>query len=75
MEFLNNLVLGFSEALTLTNLAFCLLGALLGTLIGVLPGIGPTATIAVLLPITFFLPPLDFHPEVSRLFHREVSHL
>ena len=58
MEFLNNLVLGFGEALTLTNLAFCLLGALLGTLIGVLPGIGPTATIAVLLPITFFLPPL-----------------
>lgn len=52
------MVLGFGEALTLTNLAFCLLGALLGTLIGVLPGIGPTATIAVLLPITFFLPPL-----------------
>ena len=58
MEFLNNLVLGFGEALTLTNLAYCLLDALLVTLIGVLPGIGPTATIAVLLPITFFLPPL-----------------
>lgn len=58
MEFLNHLGLGFGEALTLTNLGFCLLGALLGTLIGVLPGIGPTATIAVLLPVTFFLPPL-----------------
>ena len=58
MTFIDLLMLGFSEALTPTNLAFCLLGALLGTLIGVLPGIGPTATIAVLLPITFFLPPL-----------------
>lgn len=58
MTFIDLLMLGFSEALTPTNLAFCALGALLGTLIGVLPGIGPTATIAVLLPITFFLPPL-----------------
>jgi putative tricarboxylic transport membrane protein len=58
MTFIDLLILGFSEALTPTNLAFCMLGALLGTLIGVLPGIGPTATIAVLLPITFFLPPL-----------------
>ncbi len=49
------LMLGFSEAMTPANLGFCLIGALLGTLIGVLPGIGPTATIAVLLPITFFL--------------------
>lgn len=58
MSFLDLLMLGFGEALTPANLGFCLIGALLGTLIGVLPGIGPTATIAVLLPITFFLPPL-----------------
>ena len=58
MTFFDLLMLGFSEAITPANLAFCLLGALLGTLIGVLPGIGPTATIGVLLPITFFLPPL-----------------
>ncbi|MDQ7777764.1 MAG: tripartite tricarboxylate transporter permease [Paracoccus aminovorans] len=58
MNFIDLLMLGFGEAMTLQNLSFCLLGALLGTLIGVLPGIGPTATIAVLLPITFFLPPL-----------------
>jgi putative tricarboxylic transport membrane protein len=58
MEFLDLLYLGFSEALSPTNLAFCLIGALLGTLIGVLPGIGPTATVAILLPITYFLPPL-----------------
>lgn len=58
MEFFDALYLGFSEALSPTNLAFCLIGALLGTLIGVLPGIGPTATVAILLPITYFLPPL-----------------
>jgi putative tricarboxylic transport membrane protein len=58
MEFLDLLALGFGEALTPANLGFCLVGALLGTLIGVLPGIGPTATIAILLPVTFYLPPL-----------------
>ncbi len=44
--------------MTPANLGFCLLGALLGAMIGVLPEIGPTVTIAVLLPITFFLRPL-----------------
>lgn len=58
MEIFDALYLGFSEAMSPTNLAFCLIGALLGTLIGVLPGIGPTATVAILLPITYFLPPL-----------------
>jgi putative tricarboxylic transport membrane protein len=58
MELLDPLLLGFGAALTPTNLAFCLIGALLGTLIGVLPGIGPTTTIAILLPITFYFPPL-----------------
>jgi putative tricarboxylic transport membrane protein len=53
MELFDNLLLGFSTASTLWNLFFCLIGVLLGTLIGVLPGIGATATIAMLLPITF----------------------
>ena len=53
-----NLALGFSVALTLQNLMYCFFGVLLGTLIGVLPGIGPLATIAMLLPITFTLPPI-----------------
>ena len=56
-EFFSHLWLGFSVAALPINIAFCFLGALLGTLIGVLPGIGPTATIAILLPITFGLPP------------------
>jgi putative tricarboxylic transport membrane protein len=53
----NNLTLGFQVALSFQNLLYCFLGCLLGTLIGVLPGIGPVATIAMLLPITFNLPP------------------
>ncbi|MGH8727389.1 MAG: tripartite tricarboxylate transporter permease [Burkholderiales bacterium] len=59
MELLSNLALGFESAFTLTNLLYCLAGVFLGTLIGVLPGLGPTATIAMLLPITFTLPPVS----------------
>ncbi len=58
MELFNNLVFGFSVALTWQNLWFCFIGVFLGTLIGVLPGIGPLATIAMLLPITFNVPPV-----------------
>src|ERR1700754_253163 len=57
MELLNNLAVGFGVALTPANLFFALTGALIGTLIGVLPGIGPIATIAMLLPLTFHLEP------------------
>lgn len=53
MDMFSNLAVGFGVATTLANIAFCFIGVLLGTLIGVLPGIGPTATIAMLLPITF----------------------
>ncbi|MGF7161641.1 TctA family transporter [Rhodoligotrophos appendicifer] len=58
MEILANLELGFSTALTPVNLLYCFIGVLLGTLVGVLPGIGPTATVAMLLPITFSLSPV-----------------
>jgi len=57
MELLHNLAIGFGVALTLTNLWYAFVGCLLGTLIGVLPGIGPLATIAMLLPVTFTLNP------------------
>jgi putative tricarboxylic transport membrane protein len=56
MHLFDNLMLGFSVAMSLTNLLYCLLGVTLGTFIGVLPGIGPMVTIAMLLPITFHLP-------------------
>ncbi len=52
-QLFTNLALGFSTAATLSNLSYCFLGVLLGTLIGVLPGIGPLATIAMLLPVTY----------------------
>ena len=52
-----NLGLGFSVALSFQNLFYCFMGVILGTLIGVLPGIGPVATIAMLLPVTFTLNP------------------
>src|SRR5512143_2679164 len=57
-ELLANLALGFQVASSIHNIGFCLLGALVGTLVGVLPGVGPVATIAMLLPITFGLPPV-----------------
>src|ERR671910_2608568 len=58
MELFNDLIFGFSVALSLQNLLYCFVGVLVGTLIGVLPGIGPLATIAILLPLTFNLPPV-----------------
>ncbi|MCC7484022.1 MAG: tripartite tricarboxylate transporter permease [Burkholderiales bacterium] len=58
MELFHNLIFGFSVALSLQNVIYCFVGVLLGTLIGVLPGIGPLATIAMLLPITFNLAPV-----------------
>jgi putative tricarboxylic transport membrane protein len=58
MDILHNLILGFGVAVSPMHLLYCLIGVMLGTLIGVLPGIGPVATIAMLLPITFNLSPV-----------------
>ncbi|MDO9200907.1 MAG: tripartite tricarboxylate transporter permease, partial [Hydrogenophaga sp.] len=58
MELIDNLALGFGVAFTFQNLIYAFIGCLLGTLIGVLPGIGPLATIAMLLPATYGLPPV-----------------
>jgi putative tricarboxylic transport membrane protein len=57
MEVLALLASGFAIALTPTNLLYCFLGSLVGTAIGVLPGLGPPATIALLLPVTYGMPP------------------
>ncbi len=59
MELLHNLAIGFGVAMTPANLGFAFIGAMVGTLIGVLPGIGPIATIAMLLPLTFHLEPIS----------------
>ena len=58
MELLDDLALGLTTALSPENLLWCFVGVCLGTLVGVLPGIGPTATIAMLLPITFSFEPV-----------------
>ena len=56
MDIFNNLATGFAVALTPINLLYCFLGSFIGTAIGVLPGIGPPATIALLLPVTYGIP-------------------
>ncbi|MEW6671337.1 MAG: tripartite tricarboxylate transporter permease [Thermodesulfobacteriota bacterium] len=57
MEYFNDLLMGFSIALSIQNLTFALIGCILGTLVGVLPGLGPAAGTALLIPLTFNLPP------------------
>ena len=57
MDLILNLGHGAAIALSPVNIALCFAGCMLGTLIGVLPGIGPIATIAILLPMTFGLDP------------------
>jgi len=57
MDFFANLIAGLSVVLTPLNLSFCFLGVFVGTLIGVLPGIGPVGTMAILLPMTYGIPP------------------
>ena len=69
MDILSNLVLGFQTAGTLLNLGYCLVGVFLGTLIGVLPGLGPVATIAMLLPATFGLPPVTALIMLSGIYY------
>lgn len=54
---ISNLMLGFDTALSLLNILYCTIGVTIGTLIGVLPGMGPVATVAMLLPATYALPP------------------
>jgi TctA family transporter len=58
MDLIANLGLGIDVALTPVNIFYCFVGVLLGTLVGVLPGIGPTGTVAILLPITFTFEPV-----------------
>ena len=56
-DLINHLLIGFQSALTLANVGYCFLGVLIGTLVGVLPGLGPVATLALLLPLTYALDP------------------
>jgi TctA family transporter len=69
VDIFTNLALGFDTAFTLANLMYCLLGVFFGTAIGVLPGLGPTATIAMLLPVTFSLPPVSSLIMLSGIYY------
>jgi TctA family transporter len=69
MELLSNLWIGAQTAFSLWNLLYCLIGVFLGTAIGVLPGLGPVATIAMLLPITFGLPPVSALIMLSGIYY------
>jgi putative tricarboxylic transport membrane protein len=69
MDLFANLALGLHTAVTGANLLYCFGGVLLGTLIGVLPGIGPVPTIAMLLPITYTLPPVSALIMLAGIFY------
>ena len=69
MDVFANLWLGLGVSVEPMNLVYCFLGALIGTLIGVLPGLGPTATVALLLPITFYLPPVGALIMLAGIFY------
>ena len=76
MDALANLALGFGVALTFQNIIYCFIGVFLGTLVGVLPGIGPVTTVAMLLPISFTLPPVSGHDHARRhLLRRAIRRL
>jgi putative tricarboxylic transport membrane protein len=57
VDILSGLMQGFAVALQPANLMWCLVGAVLGTVVGIMPGLGPPATIAMLLPLTFLMSP------------------
>ncbi len=57
MDVFSNVALGFSVALTPTNLLVCFIGSVVGTLVGVLPGLGPVGAVAFLLSLTFKMEP------------------
>lgn len=54
---IDQIINGFSISMTWSNLGYCFIGVLVGTLVGILPGLGPSATISLLLPTTFYLGP------------------
>lgn len=69
MESLTNLIYGFSVALTPENLFYAFIGCSVGMLVGVLPGIGQSAGMAILIPITYFLPPAGAIIMLASIFY------
>jgi putative tricarboxylic transport membrane protein len=69
MDPLAGLLTGFGVILTAQNLYLCLIGSVIGTLVGVLPGVGPLAALALLLPVTFTLPPVGGMVMLCSIFY------
>ena len=69
MDFLNPVINGFAVVLEPTNLLYCLIGVVIGMLIGVLPGLGPAATIAILLPLTYNVEPVTAIIMLAGIFY------
>ncbi|GLZ01729.1 tripartite tricarboxylate transporter permease [Actinoplanes sp. NBRC 103695] len=69
MDSLSPVLDGFAVVLEPKNLLYCLLGVVIGMLIGVLPGLGPAATIAILLPMTFGLEPVTSIIMLAGIFY------
>jgi len=69
MEVLGNLLSGFAACLTAYNLGMAVLGAFLGTMVGILPGLGPSATMAIILPITFGMDPTPAMIMLTSLYY------
>jgi putative tricarboxylic transport membrane protein len=68
-DILSNIVMGFGIALTWQNVVLCFFGCVIGTAIGVLPGIGPLTTMALILPVTFWLSPVGALIMLSGVFY------
>ncbi|MFC7597798.1 tripartite tricarboxylate transporter permease [Terrabacter sp. GCM10028922] len=66
---LSPIITGFGIVLQPTNLLYCLVGVLIGMLIGVLPGLGPAATIAILLPLTYGIEPVSAIIMLAGIFY------
>jgi putative tricarboxylic transport membrane protein len=69
MDFLTPVIDGFGVVLEPANLLYCLLGVVVGMLVGVLPGLGPAATIAILLPLTFGVEPVTAIIMLAGIFY------
>ncbi|ETW11494.1 hypothetical protein ATO8_16305 [Roseivivax marinus] len=58
MDIFSDLVMGLSVAISPINLLYLLIGAIVGMVVGVIPGFGPSAGLAILLPVTFGMDPI-----------------
>ena len=69
MDVISNLMGGFATSFTPYNLGMSVLGAFLGTMVGILPGLGPSATMAIILPITFGMEPIPAMIMLTSLYY------